>query len=283
MQMLNILKLRRNTGNLITYLLLALLAVPFIFPFLWMFAGSFKSINEIFEIRLFPRKYYWTNFIDVFTFQPFGRHYINSVYIAVIVTSSTLFVSSLSGYAFARIEFPGRSILFLVLLSTLMMPIQVAIIPNYFLMTWLNLINTHAPLIIIPILGARGVVATFMMRQFFLSLPKELEDAAILDGLNRLGIFLRVALPLAAPALGSIAILTFLSSWNSFLEPLIYLNDLKMFTIPLSLPNFITNYGLPVWNLQLAATTLSVVPILLVFFMAQKKIVNTMAFSGLKY
>jgi multiple sugar transport system permease protein len=269
-------------SNLLIYVVLAALAFPFVFPFLFMIACSLKDVNGIFEMNLIPEKIYWSNFIQVFTFQPFGLHYFNSTYIAVVVTASTLFVSSLSGYAFARIRFPGRSFFFLLFLSALMMPIQAAIIPNYFLMKMLGLLNTHVPLIIIPILGANGVLATFLMRQYFLSLPGELEDAAVLDGLNRFGIFSRIALPLAAPALGSVAILTFFANWNSFLEPLIYLNDLELYTIPLSLPNFITDYGLPVWNLQLAGTALSVVPILVVFFIAQKKIVNTMALSGLR-
>jgi multiple sugar transport system permease protein len=180
--------------------ILLVMSIPFIFPFIWMVLGSVKSINELLDVRRFlPSVVRWSNFREAIEYQPFLRHYANSLYIAVTVTSGTIFVASLSGYAFARIPFPGRSALFLVLLSGLMMPVEVAIIPNFFLMRDLNLTNTHWPLLIIPIFGARGVMATFIMRTYFLSLPGELEEAARLDGLGPFGIFWKIMLPLAGP------------------------------------------------------------------------------------
>lgn len=274
----------RSLERALLYGLLLLLAVPFVFPFWWMLTSSLKSAHEIFAYppRLVPEVWQWQNFVEVFTYQPFARHYLNSLYIAGLVTVGTIAVSSLAGYAFARIPFPGRGIIFLLLLSTLMMPVEVTILPNFHIMTTFGLVNTHVPLILIPIVGATGVMGTFLMRQFFLSLPRELEEAAMLDGLDRPGIFWYVALPLARPALASLAVLTFLASWNSFLEPLVYLNELDLFTLPLSLRNFADAYGLPVWHLQLAATSLSVVPILMVYAVAQRRIVESFATSGLK-
>lgn len=266
------------------YLALVGLSLPFIFPFLWMVTSSLKTANEIFAFppTLIPVSWQWGNFVEVFRYQPFARQYFNSLYIAVLVTLGTLFVSSLAGYAFARIRFRGSTLIFLVLLSALMMPVEVTIIPNFFLMQVLGLINTHIPLILLPVLGANGVVATFLMRQFFLSLPRELEDAAMIDGLGRFGIFWRIALPVSRPALGAVAIISFLYSWNSFLEPLVFINDLKLFTLPLALNNFTDSYGLPIWHLQLAATTLSVVPILVVYVLAQKQVVESFTLSGIK-
>ena len=266
------------------YLALVGLSLPFIFPFLWMVTSSLKTSNEIFAFppTLIPTSWQWGNFVEVFRYQPFARQYFNSLYIAVLVTLGTLFVSSLAGYAFARIRFRGSTLIFLVLLSALMMPVEVTIIPNFFLMQVLGLINTHIPLILLPVLGANGVVATFLMRQFFLSLPRELEDAAMIDGLGRFGIFWRIALPVSRPALGAVAIISFLYSWNSFLEPLVFINDLKLFTLPLALNNFTDSYGLPIWHLQLAATTLSVVPILVVYVLAQRQVVESFTLSGIK-
>ena len=162
------------------------------------------------------------------------------------------------------------------------MPPEVTILPNFLMMQKLNLINTHIPLIILPILGSNGVMATFMMRQFFLNLPKELEEAARIDGLDRPGIFWRVIIPNAKPALAAVAILSFLYSWNSFLEPLIYLNDIKLFTLPLALRNFTDAYGQPLWNIQLAATVMAVVPVLIFYILAQKQVVESFSFSGTK-
>ncbi|MCP4456673.1 MAG: carbohydrate ABC transporter permease, partial [Cytophagales bacterium] len=177
-------------------------------------------------------------------------------------------------------RFRGSNFLFILLLSSMMMPIEVTIIPNFFFMKILNWNDSHLPLIVIPILGARAVFGTFMMRQYFLTLPSEIEDAARIDGLNRFGIFWHIALPLGRPAMGAVAILTFLHTWNSYLEPLVFIDDLKLFTLPLSLNNFTDSYGLPLWHLQLAATTLSVIPILLVFIVAQRQFIESFTFSG---
>lgn len=277
-------RLRRSSTTALWYLALALLSIPFIFPFWWMITSSLKSSVEIFAFppTLLPTTWRWQNFVDVFTYQPFARHYFNSLYIAIVVTATTIFVSSLAGYAFARIAFRGKTIIFLVLLSALMMPTEVTIIPNFFLMTSLGLIDTHIPLILLPVFGANGVVGTFLMRQFFLSMPREIEDAAMIDGLGRFGIFWRIALPIARPALGALAILSFLYSWNLFLEPLVFVNDLRLFTLPLSLNNFNDAYGLPIWHLQLAATTLSVIPVLIVYVLAQRLIIESFTLSGVK-
>jgi multiple sugar transport system permease protein len=263
---------------------LSLLALPVIWPFWWMFTSAFKKLYEIFAYppTFLPTTWNWQNFADAFSYQPFAQQYFNSLYIAILVTLGTLIFSSLAGYAFARIPFWGSSAIFLVLLSALMMPPEVTILPNFLLIQKLKLINTHVPLIILPVLGSNGVVSTFMMRQFFLNLPKELEEAARMDGLDRPGIFWRIVLPNAKPALSAVAILSFLYSWNSFLEPLIYLNDLKLFTLPLALRNFTDAYGQPLWNIQLAATVMAVVPVLVFYILAQQQVVESFSFSGTK-
>ncbi|WP_138466543.1 carbohydrate ABC transporter permease [Poseidonocella sp. HB161398] len=266
------------------YLSLAILAVPFVFPFLWMLSSAVKSQAEIFSpaLSLLPETWHWENYAEVFRYQPFARQYANSLYIAGLVTAGTLFISSLAGYALARIRFAGSGLLLLVLISALMMPEEVTIIPNFFLMKQLGLMNTHMPLILLPMFGSQGVMATFLMRQYFTALPPELEEAARMDGLSRFGIFWKVALPLSRPALAAVGIITFLYSWNLFLEPLVFLSDIELFTLPLALSNFTDAYGLPLWHLQMAATSLAVVPILVVYIAAQRQIVESFALSGVK-
>lgn len=262
---------------------LLLLAVPFVFPFLWMISGGFKSTTEIFgSPTLIPRVWRFGNFAEVFRYQPFARQYFNSLYIAFTVTALTLFISSLAGYALARMRFAGTGLLMLFLVMALMVPEEVTIIPNFFLIRTLGMIDTHWPLILLPVFGPQGVVATFLMRQFFLALPKELEEAGKMDGLSRFGVWWKIALPMSRPALAAVAIITFLHSWNLFLEPLIFLSSLEKFTLPLALSNFNDSYGLPLWNLQLAATSLAVVPILIIYLIAQRQIIESFALSGVK-
>lgn len=270
--------------NVLWYLALIGVSIPFVFPFIWMVSGSLKNQNEItaFPPTLIPSEFAWNNYVEIFSYQPFTQQYFNSLYIAALVTLLILIFSSLAGFAFARMKFRGRNIIFLLLLMGLMMPDEVTIIPNFFLMKSLGLMNTHWPLILLPVFGSQGIIATFLMRQFFASLPKELEEAATLDGLSRFGMYWRIALPLSRPALAAVAIISFLHSWNLLLEPLVFLSDQEKFTVPLALTNFSDAYGLPLWHLQLAATTLSVIPVLLVYIIAQRQIVESFAMSGVK-
>jgi multiple sugar transport system permease protein len=262
---------------------LLIVAIPFVFPFLWMISSGLKSASEIFgQPSLIPRTFQWQNYVDVFTYQPFARQYFNSLYIALTVTGLTLVVASLAGYALARMRFAGAGLLMLFLVSALMVPEEVTIIPNFFLIRWMGVMDTHVPLILLPVFGSQGVVATFLMRQYFLAIPKELEEAGKMDGLSRLGIWWRIALPMSRPALAAVAIITFLHSWNLFLEPLVFLSSLKLFTLPLALSNFTDPYGMPLWHLQLAATSLAVLPILIVYVIAQRQIIESFALSGVK-
>ncbi len=262
---------------------LMIVAVPFVFPFLWMVSSGFKNAAEIFgQPSLLPATWRWQNFLEVFDHQPFARQYFNSLYISGAVTVVTLVISSLAGYALARLRFAGSALLMLFLISALMVPEEVTIIPNFFLIRLMGLMDTHVPLVLLPVFGAHGVMATFLMRQYFVALPKELEDAGKMDGLSRIGIWWKIALPMSRPALAAVAIITFLHSWNLFLEPLVFLSSLEKFTLPLALANFTDAYGLPLWHLQLAATSLAVVPILGVYLIAQRQIIESFAMSGVK-
>ncbi len=264
-------------------LALSVAAIPFVFPLLWMVSSGFKSSAEIFgSPSIVPREWRWMNFVEIFTYQPFAQQYFNSLYISVSVTAITLVIASLTGYALARLRFAGSSLLGLFLVSALMVPEEVTIIPNFFLMKGFGLVDSHLPLILLPVFGPHGIVATFLMRQYFLALPKEVEEAGRMDGLSTFGIWWRIAVPMSRPALAAVAIITFLHAWNMFLEPLIFVSSLEKFTLPLALSNFTDPYGTPLWHLQLAATSLSVVPILIVYLIAQRQIIESFALSGVK-
>jgi multiple sugar transport system permease protein len=271
-------------GRVALFVLLCLLAVPFLFPTWWMVTTSFRPISQVFAFPppLWPSDGTLQPYRDALTLQPFVQQYWNSLYIAVLVTVGTIAVSSMAGYAFARIRFPGANVLFVVVLLGLLVPSEVTIVPLFHLVNRLGLIDTHWPLVVIPVLGAPSVLATFIMRQFFLALPGELEDAGRIDGLTRFGVFRRIAFPLAGPAIGAVGIFTFLHSWNLFLEPLVFLSSKEMFTLPQALTQYVDAYGGPVYNVQLAATTMTVLPVLLVFVIAQRQFVQGLAHTGLK-
>jgi multiple sugar transport system permease protein len=275
---------RLRAARVALFVALCVLAAPFLFPTWWMIASSVKPMSEILRIppTLLPLEPTLDAYGQVFDLQPFARQYWNSCYIAVVVTVGTVLVSGMAGYAFARIRFPGANVLFVIVLGGLLVPSEVTIVPLFRMVNSLGLVDTHWPLIVIPIIGAPSVLATFIMRQFFLALPVELEEAARLDGLGRAGIFWRIAFPLARPAVAAVAIFTFLHSWNLFLEPLVFLSSKGNFTLPLALTQYVDAYGGPMWNVQLAATTLTVVPVLVVFLFAQRQFVEGLAHSGLK-
>jgi len=271
-------------ARLAVYGLMCVLAIPFVFPTWWMVTSSFKPVQEIFAFppALLPRRLDLDAYAQVFALQPFALQYWNSLYIAAVVTLGTMAVASLAGYAFARIRFPGQNLVFMVVLLALLVPSEVTIVPLFRFFLGLGLVNTHWPLILVPILGAPCVLATFIMRQFFITLPPELEEAGRIDGLGRFGLFWRIALPLARPALGAVAIFTFLHSWNLYLEPIVFLSSTEKFTLPQALTQYVDAYGGPMWNVQLAAVTLTALPVLIVFVIAQRQFIEGLAHTGLK-
>ncbi len=266
------------------YALMAVLCIPFLFPTWWMITSSFKPVSEIFAFppTLLPRQVVTDAYGRVFELQPFARQYFNSLYIAAAVTAGTLAFSSLAGYAFARIRFPGANLLFMLVLTGLLIPSEVTIVPLFQMFLDVGAINTHWPLILVPMLGAPSALQTFIMRQFFSGLPHELEDAARIDGLGRFAIYRRIALPLAKPALAAVGIFTFLYSWNLYLEPIVFLSSPDKFTLPQALTQFVDAYGGPMWNIQLAAASLTAIPVLVVFVIAQKQFIEGLAYTGLK-
>ena len=266
------------------YGLMCVLLVPFVFPTWWMVTSSVKPVSQIFAFPpdIWPRAFDFSSYSDVFEIQPFALQYWNSAYIAAVVTLGTMVFSSMAGYAFARIKFPGANLLFTIVLLGLLIPSEVTIVPLFQMFLKWGMINTHWPLILVPIFGAPSVFATFVMRQFFIALPGELEEAARVDGLGRFKIFWIIALPLAKPALGAVAIFTFLHSWNLYLEPIVFISAKNMFTLPQALTQFTDAYGGAMWNIQMAAATMTALPVLAVFIIAQKQFVEGLAHTGLK-
>jgi multiple sugar transport system permease protein len=265
-------------------MLLLALAVPFLFPTWWMVTASLKTVNEIFDFpnSLIPNGREWQNYREVFRLQPFLKQYWNSLSIATIVTIIQVTICILGGYAFAKIRFFARDKIFVLMLAGLLMPAEVTLIPLFRLMVNWGLSDSYAPVILIPAFGAHAIVGVFLMRQFFIEIPNELEEAAEIDGLTKFQTFRRIALPLSVPAIASLSILTFLYSWNLFLEPLVFLTDPNRYTIPVVLPQFTDTYGSPIWNIQLAATSLSVIPVMVVFVLAQRHFIRGITMTGLK-
>lgn len=275
---------RRSVAKGALYVLLAIMSIPFVYPTIWMVFSAFKPVNEIFAIppTLFPKHWTLDGASKIFTVTPFAQQYFNSLYISVIITVASIAVCALAGYAFARIRFPFRNSLFLVLVSALMIPSELTIIPIFRWVSQLGLMDTHWPLIIVPIFGPQCVVGVFIFRQFFLSLPPELEEAGRLDGLGRLGIFTRIAFPLSGPAIAAVGIMKFLAAFDMYFEPLIYLRSKELFTVSLGLTQYQDNYGEPLYNTQLGATALTVIPVLIVFLFAQRQFVEGLARTGIK-
>lgn len=276
-------KINKSISVFFRLMVVVLLTLFFVYPFWWMIVNSLNNPSDIFgKPSFFPKAWRFVNYVDIFKVQPFGKHFLNTIIVAGFGTIGNILLSSLSGYAFARLNFKGRNFFFILLLMALMMPIEVIIIPLYTQMSAMHLTDSFFPLILIPIFCSQGAFSAFMFRQHYITVPKELEEAATLDGLSTIKIFMKIMMPISIPIIASAGILAFLSVWNMYLEPLVFISSLDKFTLPLSLANFNDSYGLPQWHLQLAATTLSVVPIMLIYLSFQEKITNAMVNSGLK-
>ncbi len=257
-------------------------ALVMIVPFLWLVSTSLKEQRQIF---LFPPQWIpdpvvWRNYPEALTVLPFARFVRNTVLVTVITMAGTLLTSSLCAYGFARLRFPGRDLIFMVLLSTLMLPYAVLMIPQYIMFKHLGWIDTYLPLTVPHWFGG-GIFNIFLLRQFFRTIPADLTDAGRIDGANELRIFWQIMLPLARPALTVVAIFTFIASWNDFLGPLIYLSSNDKFTIALGLATFKGMYATQ-WHYLMAASTIMVVPIIVLFFLAQRYFVQGIVMTGLK-
>jgi multiple sugar transport system permease protein len=275
---------RRGLTNGVKYLILSLVVVIVIFPFLWMVSGSLKGNNEVLSYppTLLPETFRWENYAEVFTFQPFAQQFLNSLIVMATVCAITLCVSTMAGYAFARVPVKGASVIFLVLLTGIFIPGEATIVPLYRMVTALGWINTLTPLIVLTSFVTTAPIATFVMRQSFLSLSPEYGEAATIDGAGRWRIFLQVYLPMVRPSMAAVIVLTTFYSWNEFLGPLVFLRSSPNFTVPLAIAQYQDPFSGPLWGVQLAAATLSVLPVLVVFFFAQKHVVAGLTAGGLK-
>ncbi|GAB4443359.1 MAG: carbohydrate ABC transporter permease [Anaerolineae bacterium] len=267
-------------GTGLYYAVALLLAVVFAGPFVWMVSSSLKPANEIFSNPpiLVSENFSLDNFESVFEQAPFERYMLNSFIVATSVTVAALLLHSMAGYALARLEFPGRRVLFMLIISTLMIPFYTILIPLALLVRELGWINTYWALIIPAIPHAFGI---FWFRQFFLGLPSELEDAARIDGASRIGVFFRIALPMARPVAAAMAVFFFLANWDAFLWPLIATTRQEMRVVQVGIQSFTGEHG-NAWEEIMAASVIAILPTLILFFALQRFIVDSVKMSGLK-
>ena len=267
-----------TAGTLVSQGAMALVALAFLFPFFWMLTNAIRPNGEVLAVppRLLPSEWQWGNFLDAWVYLPFGRFFLNSAMVSAAVTVIVLTVSSLAAYAFARLRFVGRDTLFLTYLSTLMIPQVVLVIPLFLLISRLDWVNTFQALILPVAFGSFG---TFMLRQFFKTIPRELEEAALCDGASRLRILVSIILPMSLPVLGLLALFTFTAQWNSFLWPLIIVNGTEHATIPLGLTMFQTQQGTQ-WNYLMAGAAISMIPGLCLTILLQRYIFSGIAMNS---
>jgi ABC-type glycerol-3-phosphate transport system permease component len=276
----------RRLGRALLYVVAVATSLLFLAPFYWTVASSLKHVTEIF---LFPPTWapavpQWDNYAEVWRRVPFGIFTLNSITITTLSLLGTMLTSSLVAYSFARFRYPGRDVFFMVTLSTMMLPYEVTLIPQYLLFNQLGWLDTFLPLIV-PYWFGGNAFSIFLMRQFFLTIPRELDDAARIDGANFLRIFWSVLLPLSGPILATLAVIGFINHWNDFLGPLIYLDTRTNFTIALGLRYFQNVAGLggePMHHLLMAASVTFTLPCIVIFFLAQRHFVRGIVLSGVK-
>jgi ABC-type glycerol-3-phosphate transport system permease component len=264
-----------------SYLLALAVAAFFLLPLFWMISSSLKPNYQVLEFppRWLPNPIQWSNYREALTYVPFGRYALNTLLISLLVILGHVLSCTLVAYAFARLRAPGKGPLFLVLLATMMLPYPVTMIPLYVGFNALDWVNTYLPLVVPAFFGSPFYI--FLLRQFFLTLPPALEDAARVDGANTLQILWHVILPLSRPAMATVAIFTFQTTWNDFLPPLIYLHDQSLYTVSLGLNFFRSSYDVR-WNYLMAASLVTMLPVVAVFFLAQRQFIKGIALTGLK-
>ncbi len=264
--------------RLILLFVTAGLALMTVFPLLWMASSAFKGPDEVYSVNPIPADPTLENFLYVFTEVPFLRYMLNTFFVASTVTVMGLFFHSMAGYALARLNFPGRDLLFFAIFSTLLVSLPVILVPLFVLVRELGMLNSYAGLIIPAIFNAFGI---FLLRQFYLGMPKELEEAARIDGCGYWRVYWNVALPLSRPILAALAVLFFLANWNSFLWPLTVTADEDLWMVQLAIASFQGQYS-AAWNYIMAAATVTALPTIVMFFIFQRQLVESFKTSGIK-
>lgn len=264
----------------IIYGLLFMLAILILIPFFWMISSSLKTSQDVFSVpmRWLPEKMVWKNFSDIWTKIPLLTFFKNSFKLAIIITLLQVITSSFAAYPFAKMNFPGKDIIFLCYVATIAVPWQVYMIPQFILVRKMHLADTHLSLILMQAFTAFGV---FLIRQAYLGVPKELSEAARIDGLSEFGIYSKIMLPLSKPAIATLIIFSFVNVWNDYMGPMIYLNSSELKTIQLGLRMFITQYSAD-YNLIMAAALISLIPVGALFLSMQRFFIEGVATSGLK-
>ncbi|HPE69525.1 MAG TPA: carbohydrate ABC transporter permease [Thermotogota bacterium] len=266
--------------RIVVYLLVLLVAVLINLPFFWMLVTSFKTEDEVFKLppSFLPTIFDMRNYVGAFDLIPLGRYVVNTLIVALSVTGLQLVFNSFAAYGLARVKFKGANIVFMILIGTLMVPPEVTMVPLYVIIKNFGMIDSYRALIIPFMSSAFGI---FLLRQFFLGIPKELEEAAIIDGAGHMKIFFQIILPLSKPALYTMALYTFLAHWNEYMWPLIVINSAEKQMIQVGISQFVSGWETQ-WTLRMAASTVAVIPIIVFFFFVQKQFVEGISISGLK-
>lgn len=263
-------------GTIYTFLTIGLVFV--LLPFIWMLSTSLKQLNETFttRIKFIPDKIMWSNYLEVWRLLPFGRFFLNSSIVSVTVTVLQLFLCSMAAFAFSRLKWPGRDSVFLLYLAAMMIPGQVILIPNFLMIKLLGGIDTYWGVIVPQLFSVFG---TFLLRQFFLTIPAELEEAAIIDGCGYFKIYRSIILPLSKPGLAALGVFAFMFSWNNFLWPLVVLNKEFMFTLPIGILSFQGQFSTN-WPLMMAGACQAMLPILIIYAIGQRYFMEGISLTG---
>ena len=271
---------KTSKSRALVYGVLTILAVGMVIPFVWMLLASFKTSNEVFSIpmKLMPEIWHRENYQEIWKKIPLLTFFVNTTKLTLITTVIQVLTSCFAAYGFAKVKFKGRDILFVIYVTTIAVPWQVYMVPQFALMSKMQLTNSHLGLILMQAFSAFGV---FLMRQFMMGIPGELLEAARIDGLNEYGIFARIALPLVKPGIATLIIFTFVNIWNDFMGPMIYINSTELKTIQLGIRMFISQYGAD-YALIMAASVCSLIPVLIIFMLCQRWFIEGIAAGGEK-
>ena len=273
---------RRTIATIVVYTILIMTGIVYMVPLIWLLRSSFMQLGQIFNMppEWIPKPFTLQNYVEVFKVAPFLTYIKNSFVIVIIVVVGNVITSSLCAYSFSRINWKGRDLVFSILMSSLMLPVYVTLIPTFIGWSALGQTNSIVPLTV-PAWFGGGVFFVFLLRQFFRSIPREIDESAYIDGASHFAIYTRIILPLSKPSLIVVGLFSFLWTWKDFMNPLIYLNSDDKFTVALGLQQFVSLYSAQ-WQLLMAAAMIALIPVLIIFFVGQKYFVEGIATTGLK-